>query len=334
LQLPESLPAHLPLLAEQITAGQETPYDQAAAIEAFLRQFPYNQQIEGPKPGQDGVDYFLSEVKQGYCDYYASAMVVLLRSVGVPARYVRGYSQDVKQEGLYHVLERDGHAWPEVFFPGYGWIEFEPTAGEPLLVRPQSQEGAAIEDDLYERGARPRPEDFGEDPFDAGGAVPPPVPAFERFLRWFGPWVGLIAVVLAASFVAGALLSFRRRRRVEGLTLAEKVYEDLLRWAERLLRVIPLMHQTPNEYGAALVKLLPQSRASVERIVGSYVGYRFGGREVDGDQIASDWQETKKALWLGWLRRRADWVRARLWRLIPASPLNVTEHKVAEPPAE
>jgi transglutaminase-like putative cysteine protease len=139
LQLPESLPGRVRLLAEQIAEGMTTPYDKARAIEAYLRQYEYDEEIDGPGLNQDGVDYFLFEARAGYCDYYASSMVVMLRAVGVPARYVRGYSVRERDEGIYHVLESDGHAWPEVFFPGYGWVEFEPTGGEAPLSRPRSQ---------------------------------------------------------------------------------------------------------------------------------------------------------------------------------------------------
>ena len=114
LQLPESLPERVRLLAEQLTEGLDSPYDQAVAIEGALRRIPYDDQIEGPGLRQDGVDYFLFEAQAGYCDYYASSMVVLLRSVGVPARYVRGYSEGKSEDGVYHLLESDGHAWPEV----------------------------------------------------------------------------------------------------------------------------------------------------------------------------------------------------------------------------
>jgi transglutaminase-like putative cysteine protease len=138
LQLPESLPERVRLLAAEVTEGLTNPYDQTKAIEQFLRRFPYNDQIEGPGRGEDGVDYFLFDEQAGYCDYYASAMVTMLRSLGVPARYVRGYSEGRQEEGVYRLLESDGHAWPEVFFPGYGWVEFErsPRMARRRLNRP------------------------------------------------------------------------------------------------------------------------------------------------------------------------------------------------------
>jgi len=78
-------------------------------------------------------------LKQGFCNYYATAEVILLRSVGIPARLAVGYAQgdNVDDPLLYTVRQRDAHAWPEVYFPGVGWVEFEPTASQPTLVRPQ-----------------------------------------------------------------------------------------------------------------------------------------------------------------------------------------------------
>ena len=120
----------------------------------MLRTYPYNQGIAAPPPGADAVDYFLNDVKEGYCDYYASAMVVMLRSVGIPARFAVGYTpgkeapqQAQDEDGLiqYRVQENNAHAWPEVFFPSYGWVQFEPTASEPLLVRPADAPEAPLD---------------------------------------------------------------------------------------------------------------------------------------------------------------------------------------------
>ena len=147
LQLPGSVPDRVKGLAAEITANTDSAYDKANAIEKYLRTYKYNQGIAAPPGGQDGVDYFLFDVKEGYCDYYASAMVVMLRSVGVPARFVVGYTpgqlkptNEQNDEGdQYRILERNAHAWPEVYFPSYGWVQFEPTASEPLLAPPPTR---------------------------------------------------------------------------------------------------------------------------------------------------------------------------------------------------
>jgi hypothetical protein len=80
--------------------------------------------------------WVLKDHKQGFCNYYASAEVLLLRSIGIPARLAVGFARGELADGVYTVFRRDAHAWPEVYFPGIGWVEFEPTASEPPLVRP------------------------------------------------------------------------------------------------------------------------------------------------------------------------------------------------------
>ncbi|RPI31651.1 MAG: DUF4129 domain-containing protein, partial [Chloroflexota bacterium] len=127
--------------ALDLTAAEPTAYDRAAAIEAYLRTFPYTLDLPAPPLGRDVADYFLFDLQRGYCDYYATAMVVLARAAGLPARIVTGYAQgnyDSRQGG-YVVTEADAHSWVEVYFPGVGWAEFEPTAGRPAIEREATQ---------------------------------------------------------------------------------------------------------------------------------------------------------------------------------------------------
>jgi transglutaminase-like putative cysteine protease len=138
LVLPNTVPDRVLALARDLTATEPNLYDRARAIEAYLRTFPYTLDVSTPPYGQDVVDYFLFDLQEGYCDYYATAMVVLARAAGLPARMVIGYaSGDYDVDGAHYVVtEANAHAWPEVFFPGYGWVEFEPTASLPLVDRP------------------------------------------------------------------------------------------------------------------------------------------------------------------------------------------------------
>src|SRR5690606_37661819 len=124
--------------ARTLTADRATVYAKARAIETYLRSFTYNDDIEAPPPGRDPVEYFLYDIREGYCDYYATAMVVMLRGLGIPSRVVSGYAEGSydPETALYYIAERDAHTWVEVFFPGLGWVEFEPTAGESQLNRP------------------------------------------------------------------------------------------------------------------------------------------------------------------------------------------------------
>jgi transglutaminase-like putative cysteine protease len=138
LQLPVDLPPEIGNLARQITVGAATPYDKAAAITNYLRtNITYSPTVELPPAGRDPLVWFLFDTKKGFCNYYASAEVILLRSLGMPARMVVGFAQgEYLPPNQYIIYPRDAHAWPEVYFPGIGWVEFEPTTSQPPLVRP------------------------------------------------------------------------------------------------------------------------------------------------------------------------------------------------------
>ena len=138
LQLPEELPPRVRQLAMEITSERDNPYDKAKAIESYLRaNYPYDLEIPAPPVNRDVTDYFLFDLKRGYCDYYATAMVVLARASGLPARFVSGYSSGSYDalNAEYIVRELNAHSWAEVYFPGIGWIEFEPTGSQPEIER-------------------------------------------------------------------------------------------------------------------------------------------------------------------------------------------------------
>jgi transglutaminase-like putative cysteine protease len=144
LQLPEILPERVHELAKQITDGIDNPYDKAKAIESYLRTYPYDLKVPTPPANQDVADYFLFDLKKGYCDYYATAMVVLTRSSGIPARFVSGFSSGSYDplRAEYVVRGSNAHSWAEVYFPQIGWIEFEPTAAQPEIKRLEKENAA------------------------------------------------------------------------------------------------------------------------------------------------------------------------------------------------
>lgn len=142
LQLPRDLPPRVHQLSEEITGGIENPYDKAKAIEKYLREnYPYDLDVPAPPPGQDVADYFLFDLKRGYCDYYATAMVILARAGGLPARFVSGYSSGSYDapNAQYIIRKLNAHSWAEIYFPEIGWIEFEPTASEPAIERAEKE---------------------------------------------------------------------------------------------------------------------------------------------------------------------------------------------------
>ncbi|MFC5405183.1 transglutaminase TgpA family protein [Cohnella soli] len=153
LQLPETLPQRVRDLAAEKTADATNSYDKAKKLEEFLKTtFPYTNTPDLTKmtnrANSDFVDAFLFEIQEGYCDYFSTSFVVMARSIGLPTRWVKGYStgndvqaserarfmdrledRDPTRSGTYTVRNADAHSWAEVYFEGYGWIPFEPTSG-------------------------------------------------------------------------------------------------------------------------------------------------------------------------------------------------------------
>lgn len=138
LALPDTITDRTRQLATDLVADAATPFAKARAIELFLRQYEYDLTVPAPPTDVvDIVDYFLFDLQRGYCDYYATAFIVLARLAGLPARFATGYAPGYWDESaqLWVVTEEQAHSWPEVYFPAYGWIPFEPTAGRSELTR-------------------------------------------------------------------------------------------------------------------------------------------------------------------------------------------------------
>lgn len=137
LDLPETITARTRQLAEDITSGIDNPYDKVIAVTNYLRNnMEYQETIAEIPRDEEPIDWFLFETQTGFCNYYATAEVVLLRSIGIPARWAVGYAQgEALDDNQYAVRQRDAHSWPEVYFPSFGWVEFEPTVSQPEIVR-------------------------------------------------------------------------------------------------------------------------------------------------------------------------------------------------------
>ncbi len=134
LQLPADLPARDLQLASRITSGLTTTYEKVAAVERWLQlNTRYDLEVPTEPDGVDAVDHFLFETRRGFCEHIASAMVLLLRASGVPARFVVGFGPGERNPltGYFDVREADAHAWVEVFYPGIGWMPSDPTFGVP-----------------------------------------------------------------------------------------------------------------------------------------------------------------------------------------------------------
>ncbi|MBG9712777.1 transglutaminase TgpA family protein [Bacillus cereus] len=139
-QLPESLPQRVKDLAINLTNDKDNRYDKVLAIENYFtdNSFTYEStNVSFPAKSQDYVDQFLFDTKSGYCNNFSTSMIVLLRSAGIPARWVKGYTEgtldntlaSAEGEDVYTITNDNAHSWVEVYFPEYGWIPFEPTKG-------------------------------------------------------------------------------------------------------------------------------------------------------------------------------------------------------------
>jgi len=323
LQLPDTVPQRVFDLAQEIAADYDNPYDIAKAIETYLRQYEYNDQIPGPGPEQDAADYFLFEERQGYCDYYATSMAVMLRSLGIPARLVQGYATGEYDPlaGSYRLLEKDAHAWVEVFFPTYGWIQFEPTASEPPIDREEHEEEKTAT--AGQKPVRPtpdfsntRPEDHLPSPKDfsatSGGGRMRKIP-WRSLLSALG--FGLIALLVlgTALFI---LLLWRRiprsgiklqtfSRPVQGQDTIDRIWARILWWASRL----GLPHrasQTPAEQAAVLARALPPTAAEIDQLARLYARHNYSPHPLadeDMAQASSLWAKLRGEFLRAWLRR-------------------------------
>ena len=155
LQLPDHLPERVYKLAQELTKDYNNTYDQAKAIEKYLRSGKYDYEtlnVPAPENEQDFVDQFLFESERGYCDHFSTSMVVLLRAAGIPARWVKGFgpgqNEYDRETEKYTVTVRNknAHSWVEVYFPDVGWIPFEPTPGfdNPTPVVKEEKEDPSL----------------------------------------------------------------------------------------------------------------------------------------------------------------------------------------------
>jgi hypothetical protein len=319
-------------LARTLTEPFPTVYEKTKAVESYLRGITYDDKIPAPGAGVDPLEYFLFEIQRGYCDYYASAMATMLRSVGIPARTASGYAEGSYDEesNLYYVTASDAHTWVEVYFPDYGWVEFEPTAGESELNRPVGDEPGSEADPLgssnpvtttnlpdtnpYEDQLMNQPENTtagGLDGVGGGGGI-------ATWPWWV--WLILAPVVLIAGIWG---LRFIPIWGPTNFTpdLPPILYERLQRWTERLgLRLSE--SDTPFEREQRLGQALPEGRPFVQRITQSYVRYRFSRQNQDtsalfrppasqgqaqgqtiGNELGQSWQSLERVFWKAWARK-------------------------------
>jgi transglutaminase-like putative cysteine protease len=327
LQLPP-LDPRISALAQQITANLSSPFDKASAIAAYLRtHYSYTLDLSGTPPTADPLPYFLFTRRAGHCEYFASAMTVMVRSLGIPARYINGFLpgeyNDVGND--YIIRASDAHSWVEAYFPGYGWITFDPTP--PAAESPKNWSARlgeywdwfqltwsewVINYDFahqfqlvqnVERTSRTWTEQMRAR-WDAAhdAAVARMLNAQTRLLRW--PHHVALGVALLAALAALILLGPARKRlrmawqmragRGElSPHLATLHYQKMLQLLERRgLRKTPA--QTPLEFATSIGPR--EIAAPVVQLTALYQAARFGNHGAQIEQMSPLLRSIRDAL--------------------------------------
>ncbi len=296
LQLPANTPQRVLALADDLTATAPTPYDRAVAIETYLRTFSYTLDLPAPPVGRDVADYFLFDLKRGYCDYFATTMVVLARAAGLPARLVVGYATGTYNpvDAEYMVSQADAHSWPEVYFNQYGWVEFEPTSGRAPIDRAANAEAGR------ESVRRLEPLQLHYSLTDE----------LNRLL----PVLGLLVLVLLVPGWFG--YDMWRLRHMPPHETIERVYLRL-RLQSRWLNVDSMPGETAHEYASSLVQcvsglasthtrqsVLQSTSQDMDRFVDLYDRSTYSSQHADAiDRYLAlqVWLRLRMRLWLVWL---------------------------------
>ncbi len=302
LQVPQEIEPQLRELTLKITASQQTPYDKAQAVTLFLREeIEYSDAIEeAPPDALDPVVWVLFELKKGFCMYYASAETLMLRSIGIPARMAVGFVEgDYDEEDRrYSVAYKDSHAWSEVYFPGIGWVEFEPTSNQFPIERPERRiEADKINEGLNAAESRaetlPLPaaplreetdelENNGETPALGVKAI-----TAQRFIL-----PALLALALGAAVFAARRFALGERLPAYLLMEYERRGAAAPRWLKRWARWVSLSpiekafqsvnlslywlgkpqaaHITSAERAQALLDCLPEAREDILGLLEEY----------------------------------------------------------------
>jgi transglutaminase-like putative cysteine protease len=281
-QLPDTVTQRTVDLAFTIKGDATNPYDTVDRIESWLRaNIVYQEDVDFPPEDRDVVDYVLFDSRAGYCEYYASAFIVMARSLGIPTRMVTGFfpaDRDADAGGFLY-RERNAHAWPEVYFEGHGWVPFEPTAArsefnrEPVTSDPEPGPGI-IEPESGFGGMLPMDPEIGPQreivPGGTGAVTRTQDDEVTR-AEW-GIRLGFLALMAITL-----LFAFFWLRGMRGLSPAEQFYAKLTRGA-RWGGVRPEPAMTPNEYARVIATTVPGSRGPATYLADVYVRETYGNR--------------------------------------------------------
>jgi transglutaminase-like putative cysteine protease len=259
LQLPGNFPQRVKDLAEQVTESAQTPYGKIMLLQQHLQQsYPYSNQPDVSRgKSDDFVESFLFEIKEGYCDYYSTALVAMARSLDIPARWVKGYApgeqavlpDNLAQQGIannnYTITNADAHSWAEIYFGEYGWVPVEATPGFSVPLLTQSEEPAAEEEAEVEE-EETEPEQVAAEQAGTGGSN-----------LHLGAWAVAAAAAVLLLWSSYLLWQHRfslrfllqRLRNGQPLSPVQKVEAETARWVRYARRkgMLKEEHETLRE---------------------------------------------------------------------------------------
>lgn len=281
IQLPSNFDKRVKSLARSITFSETNTFDKSKAIEEYLKNnFEYSLNISSPPFDSDGVGYFLYESKKGYSEYFASSMTVMLRSIGIPSRIVVGYApRDPEYQGNRMILrDKDRHGWVEVYFPGYGWIEFEPTPGMTSYL---SENVFAVNNrnDSIQKSNDFEIEDTEEDDLlndlNSQGNDLNVLPFIDNQDRWFS-----ILIILSAVFGVAiiALISFNNQ--IFSLNIGsnpKRVFSFIVLYGQ-MLGIRKDENLTPNEFSEIFAQKKPDLSRESKIISKIFSIHLYGNR--------------------------------------------------------
>jgi len=297
LQLSETTTAETIALAEELTAPHGTVFDQSIAIRDYLRlNINYNDQIDRPPSDVDPVHHILFNSQEGYCTYYASSMVMMLRSQGIPSRFVSGYAQGEYNADThsYRVRAPNAHTWVEVYFPAYGWIQFEPTASIPTVARPESLADSGGGDAFDMDNTDPELTDEER----LAGLLEPEVPdegvldenalddsnSVSRINIPIWSAVSTIFILLVATGVM--VFAAKANQKVEGNVRSS--YGRLRTWAG-WLNIFYTPAHTPHERADMLTTAVPDGAAPIRNLTQQYAHQQYSQHKEDNGDPAKEW---------------------------------------------
>ena len=336
LQLPEDFSTEVADLAAEIAAGQDNAFDIAYAITRYLRiNIEYSRTLPTVPAGADPMEWFLFDEMRGFCNYYATAQVLMLRSLGIPARMAVGYAQGDydRLTDTYTVRRRDSHAWPEVYFVDFGWVIFEPTVSQPAFILPAGS--GPLESEDNQAGDIPLMDDLLPTPESsqdqAAGAVEESVPVF-RFRGSRVIWGIIIIFVVLLGFAALVLIRptyfrinidplpvllerhlkkrgkpvpgwLQRWSRIAQMSAAEKAYRQVGQ-AIRLLGSPLNQAQTPAERAQALLDVIPDARDPLHDIVNEYTLDQFSNHIINEERAKKAARQIRALALKAWFHKR------------------------------